>query len=621
MKWLYSGWAVVFTICLLTTLKVYDPYALQSLRLQTFDALQSLDEQKNSEEVTIINIGEKSLQQWGQWPWPRQNFAQLIHDIRQNNAGMIGMTVMFPEADRFGGDEVLASWLKGNGIILSQTPSTRGVRSSGPHIGTGTIGPTNPTQSLLEWPNLVTNIPILEEQAEGIGVLASALQPDLVTRTYPLAITVNEKIYPSFAIEMLRTFTQKPSYMLKTSEIGIQEFAVPPFDPIVTQPDGTAFIRFNNTFKEYEYVDINSLPDLTGKFVIIGVTAEGVQNPVPTPKGLMYPQQIQGHMLQNFIDGSNIQRNELSALYELLGALLGMILIGIAVYKLPLLWTAPISMLILGSEAYASVWFYTNHLVLMDATFPVISGFLVFTQSAFNNFYKQYKLRQQIKGQFGTYISPDYVDMIVKDPSLMKLGGERKEMSFLFADIVGFTPISEQYMKNDDPEGLVELINSFLDKMSNIVLANGGTIDKFMGDCIMAFWNAPIPCENHAEMAVKTAIEIELLGDELEKEMEKLGLPRVKFGTGVNTGTCIVGNMGAETRLDYSVVGDAVNLGARLEAETRKQDTPILISEFTYMQLTDIACLKLDEVTVKGKEEPVKIYAPLINNEIRKLYK
>jgi len=211
--------------------------------------------------------------------------------------------------------------------------------------------------------------------------------------------------------------------------------------------------------------------------------------------------------------------------------------------------------------------------------------------------------------------------MLVKDPSLMKLGGERKEMSFLFADIVGFTPISEQYMKNDDPEGLVELINSFLDKMTNIVLANGGTIDKFMGDCIMAFWNAPVPCENHAEMAVKTAIEIELLGDELEKEMQELGLPRVKFGTGVNTGTCIVGNMGAETRLDYSVVGDAVNLGARLEAETRKQDTPILISEYTYNKTTNFPCIELDEVTVKGKEEPVKIYAPLIQDKVRKLYK
>ena len=626
MKLFYSGWAVVATILLLTVIKVVDPTPLQSLRLQTFDALQNLDEVKQSNEVVIINIGEKSLQQWGQWPWPRQNFAQLIHDIRQKNGGMIGLTVMFPEADRFGGDEVLASWIKGNGVILSQTPSSRGVRSSGPHIGTGTIGPLPAQDFLLSWPNLVTNIPTLEQHAEGIGVLASAPQPDLVTRTYPLAIGVEGKIYPSLAIELLRTYTQKPSYMLKTSELGIQEFAVPPFEPIVTQTDGTAFIRFNNTFEEVEYVDINSLPDLKGKFVLVGVSAEGIQNPVPTPKGNMYPQQIQGHMLQNFVDGSNITRNELSPFIELLVAFMGMVLIGFAVYKLPLVWTAPISMLILGTEAYASVWFYTHKLMLIDATFPVISGFLVFTHSAFNNFYKQYRLRQQIKGQFSKYISPDYVDMLVKDPSLMKLGGERREMSFLFADIVGFTPISEKYMKEDDPEGLVDLINNFLDRMTKIILANGGTIDKYMGDCIMAFWNAPIPCDNHADMALKSAIEIELLGDELEKEMEKLGLPRVKFGTGINTGTCIVGNMGSESRLDYSVIGDAVNLGARLEAETRKQDTPILFSEFTLKSFKDpkgIVYEKLGSVNVKGKEEPVKIYAPLINGESAKrlLYK
>ena len=626
MKLFYSGWAVVATILLLTVIKVVDPTPLQSLRLQTFDALQNLDEVKQSNEVVIINIGEKSLQQWGQWPWPRQNFAQLIHDIRQKNGGMIGLTVMFPEADRFGGDEVLASWIKGNGVILSQTPSSRGVRSSGPHIGTGTIGPLPAQDFLLSWPNLVTNIPTLEQHAEGIGVLASAPQPDLVTRTYPLAIGVEGKIYPSLAIELLRTYTQKPSYMLKTSELGIQEFAVPPFEPIVTQTDGTAFIRFNNTFEEVEYVDINSLPDLKGKFVLVGVSAEGIQNPVPTPKGNMYPQQIQGHMLQNFVDGSNITRNELSPFIELLVAFVGMVLIGFAVYKLPLVWTAPISMLILGTEAYASVWFYTHKLMLIDATFPVISGFLVFTHSAFNNFYKQYRLRQQIKGQFSKYISPDYVDMLVKDPSLMKLGGERREMSFLFADIVGFTPISEKYMKEDDPEGLVDLINNFLDRMTKIILANGGTIDKYMGDCIMAFWNAPIPCDNHADMALKSAIEIELLGDELEKEMEKLGLPRVKFGTGINTGTCIVGNMGSESRLDYSVIGDAVNLGARLEAETRKQDTPILFSEFTLKSFKDpkgIVYEKLGSVNVKGKEEPVKIYAPLINGESAKrlLYK
>ena len=621
MKWVYSGYAVIVSILLLTALQVVDPTPIQNLRNQTFDAYQKLDEIKQSNEVVIINIGEKSLETLGQYPFPRTTYAQLIYDIRQKNQGIVGFTLMFPEADRFGGDEVFASWIKGNGIVLSQTPSTRGIKTTGPHIGTGVIGPTTAQDFLLTWPNLVTNIPELEAEALGIGVNASAPQPDFVTRTYPLAIGVEGKIYPSFAIEMLRVQTGKPSYMIKTTEIGINEFAVPPFDPIVTLPKGDAYIRYNNTFEEVEYTDINSLPNMGGKFVIVGVTAEGIANPVPTPRGNMYPQHIQAHMLQNFIDGSNIQRNQLSSLIELLCALCGMILIAIAVYKLPLLWTAPISLLILGGEAYGSVWLYQNKLQLVDATFPVLSGFLIFTQSAFNNFYKQYKLRQQIKGQFGTYISPDYVDMLVKDPSLMKLGGERKEMSFMFADIVGFTPISEKYMKADDPEGLVELINSFLDKMTKIVLKNGGTIDKFMGDCIMAFWNAPLPCENHAEMAVKTAIEIELLGDELEKEMEQRGLPRVKFGTGVNTGTCIVGNMGAETRLDYSVVGDAVNLGARLEAQTRAEDTPIIVSEYTYLQCNDIAFSNIGEVTVKGKEEPVRMYAPLFDGKIRKLYK
>jgi len=621
MKWVYSSYAVIVSILLLTALQVVDPTPIQNLRNQTFDAYQKLDEIKQSNEVVIINIGEKSLETLGQYPFPRTTYAQLIYDIRQKNQGIVGFTLMFPEADRFGGDQVFASWIKGNGIVLSQTPSTRGIKTTGPHIGTGVIGPTTAQDFLLTWPNLVTNIPELEAEALGIGVNASAPQPDFVTRTYPLAIGVEGKIYPSFAIEMLRVQTGKPSYMIKTTEIGINEFAVPPFDPIVTLPKGDAYIRYNNTFEEVEYTDINSLPNMGGKFVIVGVTAEGIANPVPTPRGNMYPQHIQAHMLQNFIDGSNIQRSQLSSLIELLCALCGMILIALAVYKLPLLWTAPISLLILGGEAYGSVWLYQNKLQLVDATFPVLSGFLVFTQSAFNNFYKQYKLRQQIKGQFGTYISPDYVDMLVKDPSLMKLGGERKEMSFMFADIVGFTPISEKYMKADDPEGLVELINSFLDKMTKIVLKNGGTIDKFMGDCIMAFWNAPLPCENHAEMAVKTAIEIELLGDELEKEMEERGLPRVKFGTGVNTGTCIVGNMGAETRLDYSVVGDAVNLGARLEAQTRAEDTPIIVSEYTYMECPNIAFGNIGEVTVKGKVDPVKMYAPLFDGEIRKLYK
>jgi len=296
------------------------------------------------------------------------------------------------------------------------------------------------------------------------------------------------------------------------------------------------------------------------------------------------------------------------------------LLLLLSVYYLPIWLSAVlfggsvVGVVAVGFEAFASG-------LLIDFSYPLVVFILLFSHSSFNNFYINFKLKQQIQSQFGNYISPEYVDMIVKDPSLMKLGGERKEMSFMFADIVGFTPISEKYMKEDNPEGLVELINEFLDKMTKIVLKNGGTIDKYMGDCIMAFWNAPIPCENHAELAVKTSIEIELLGDELEEKMKDMGLPRVKFGTGVNTGTCIVGNMGSESRMDYSVVGDAVNLGARLEAQTRQEDTPIIVSEYSYLQCTDIPFSVLGEVKVKGKEEPVKMYAPLINGEVRKLYK
>jgi adenylate cyclase len=203
------------------------------------------------------------------------------------------------------------------------------------------------------------------------------------------------------------------------------------------------------------------------------------------------------------------------------------------------------------------------------------------------------------------------VDMLANDPSLMKLGGERKEMTFLFMDICGFTPISEHYKNNDDPEGLVNLINEYLNEMTNIILHNGGTIDKYMGDCIMAFWNAPLPCENHAEMAVKSAIEIEEKTNELKKKYESRGLPPINVGTGINTGDCIVGNMGSESRFDYSVIGDAVNLAARLEATAAREDYvdfKTIYSSHTMEQLIDIKSRPIGKIKVKGKDELIEIY-------------
>ena len=613
---LTSIWSCIIVLIGLVSLRIYDPSIVEQLRVINFDYYQKSEELVQNESIVLIDIGEKSLETFGQWPFPRQQFAQLISDLRNSNAGIIGFTTMFADVDRFGGDEVFASWIKDNGIVLASTSSSKGLESIAPHVGTATLGNGDANTFAYKYKSVVNNI--FSKSSDGAGMLSSSPEVDGSVRRIPLVISVENKLYPSFGMEVVRVMADKKSYTMKVEETGIENMRIPPYEPVVTDYSGSIYVDWTNTFERYQYGDV--LPNLEGKTVIIGVTAEGISPLVTTPMGLKYPHDIQASVIHTLTGGKQISRPQ----WVLLGEVSLMFFVGLllllSVYHLPIWLSAFVfvgsvfGVVAVGFEVFA-------YGMLIDFSFALMLLTLLFSHSSFNNFYIQFKLKQQIKGQFGNYISPEYVEMIVKDPSLMKLGGERKEMSFMFADIVGFTPISERYMKDDDPEGLVELINEFLDKMTKIVLKNGGTIDKYMGDCIMAFWNAPIFCPNHAEMAVKTSIEIELLGDELEDKMKDMGLPRVKFGTGVNTGICIVGNMGSESRMDYSVVGDAVNLGARLEAQTRQEDTPIIVSEYSYLQCSDIPMSVLGEVKVKGKEEPVKMYAPIINGEVRKLYK
>jgi adenylate cyclase len=573
-----------------------------------------------STDVVILNIGEGTLAKEGQYPFPRGHYARMISDLLNANAGVTGFTIIFAEPDRFNQDNVFISWAsEPSAVVLPQMLSNKGLTTEARRENIVTSGDGDPLNWTDTYAGIASNIPELEKVVRGVGTVNVTPSSDGLVRKVPLITQSGGKVYSSFPIEVIRSINNTKGYTIKVSkDLGVDSLYIHPRE-FKTERDGSIWVNWDKTFTEYEW-GVDTLPDLQGKTVVIGLTAEGLSNPVPTANGPTYPHHLQAQLIQSLLNqtygetNSQIKRPYWADLAEISLALVGsLVLIG-AVYYLPL---ALSFVFVVGtgfSSYFVADWLWTSSTVLLDWTFVSILYIILALQVYGNNFWIQFKLREQIKGQFGTYLSPDMVNMLCKDPSLLKLGGERKEMTFLFMDICGFTPISEFYKNKDDPEGLVELVNEFLDAMTKIIQANGGTIDKYMGDCIMAFWNAPLECKNHAEMAVKSALEIEEKTNELKKVYESRGLPDINVGTGVNTGTCIVGNMGSETRFDYSVIGDSVNLAARLEATAARHEYieyKTIISSFTMEQLPPhMICKKIGDIKVKGKEETIEIYSP-----------
>ena len=612
MKYLTTVWTTLAIILFGVLIRISDPALLEQTRLNTFDQYINSLPVQDSEQVVLVNIGEESLGVYGQYPFPRQQYAQLISDLRNANAGLIGFTIMFPESDRFKGDEVFASWVKDNGIILAQDADNSGRSAKAPYVGTATFGTGDPLDHVIRYKGLVTNIPEIETGAWGHGLINGMPEVDGMVRRIPLLSQINNELYPSFALETIRVLNEKKSYTIKVSDIGLESIVLRPFE-IPTGTNGSIWINPKYRFQDIEY-NSEPFPDLQGKTVLIGLTAKGISSQIPTPQGLMSAHQIQASAIQTIMNQDQITRPVWADIVEIGLSLIGALLIVVGIYYLPVWASAVVFFAVVGLSVFGALFVWNGWGILLDLSYPLILYIISFTSGAFNNFYKQFMLRQQIKKQFGTYLSPDMVEQLQKNPELLTLGGERREMSFLFMDIVGFTPISEHYKNKNDPEGLVELVNEFLDAMTKIILSNGGTIDKYMGDCIMAFWNAPLPCENHAEMAVKSAIEIEKKTNELKRIYKDRNLPDINVGTGINTGNCIVGNMGSESRFDYSVIGDAVNLAARLEAKAARHEYleyKTIISSFTKDQLPPgYHCKQIGDINVKGKDEVITIYAP-----------
>ena len=577
-------------------LLIWNPYPFKILELSTFDYLMSKSPTIQNENILLVDLDEEIVEAYGGYPLPRSLFASMI----ENTEGVSGLTLLMPDPDLRDNrnDYKLASAMSVRPTVLAYTASTQATES-GPHVGTAQLG-ENPLPWLLNYPGILRQLPVLQLNAGGVGLINSSPELDGVVRRMPVAVGSEDKIYPSFALEMLRLAVGDPSYQIKTNESGVEWLRIPSYPTVTTDANARIWIQQNVKFYRQTAAEYMKNP-IPAPFVIFGVTAEGVTNPVPTAQGAVYPHEIQANVLHSLIEGNSPSIPTWNVAVELGAALLALLLLWATASRIWL--SLPILIITIGGLIYFTLEMWKSS-YLVDVSGTILVGFLFWSIITFRNFITQFLLRLQIKQQFGTYVSPALVKKLQDDPTLLRLGGETKRLTFLFSDIRGFTPISEKYQK--DPQGLTHLINRFLDNQTEIILKHEGTIDKYMGDCIMAFWNAPLDVEEQERKATECAIEMRIALGELNEKLREEGLDEINTGAGINTGPCVVGNFGSSTRFDYSVLGDAVNLAARLESSCKEYDADLIISEHSLVDGFDYEFLA--EVTVKGKTEPVKIY-------------
>ena len=607
--YLTSTWAAAISVCLLLTLYVVNPSPIQKLQLNTFDHFITSLEKKQSEEIVIVNFGEQSVKQFGQWPFDRRDIAKTIDKLKEHEAAVIVAPILFSEKDRAGGDDELAISL--GGVVIAQTPTTQNVPPDTVRRGFAAIGPVDPASYVYRWSGGLRPISKLAESAEGVGVLATIPEVDGVVRRVPLLVNIAGNLYPSLPLETLRVAAGDPSYQIKTGDAGPEFVRIPAFPAVPVDERGRVWATWNTKFEELEATEIDDR--VKGKIVVLGLTIEGVGGIIATPVGEKWAHLIQASTLQTLIDGTSIARLSSARLLEGI-LILGMLVLFLyTVPKLSVKMTVPFYALFVAGVAYGSYYLFQTQLQLWDPSYLILSGSIVFAHLIFNNFAREFRLKQQIKKQFGTYLSPALVEKLQKNPELLKLGGETRELSIMFTDVRGFTTISEHY--GADVQGLTQIMNRYMTAMTAKILENEGTLDKYIGDAQMAFWNAPLDDANHAKHAVKTALE--MLGDleRFNKEISQEGVPPFGMGLGINTGSVVVGNMGSAQRFDYTCLGDTVNLASRLEGQSKPYHVKMVIGPETYEYVKDeYLCLELDCLAVKGKTKGVNIYTIVEKN-------
>jgi adenylate cyclase len=651
-RWLNRriGYARLACLALLVgfaVLRSLDPAPVEELRVRTFDAFQRVDpRKKTARPVTIIDIDDKSLEKLGQWPWPRTRLAQLVTELTRLGAVVIAFDVVFSEPDRLNpefvaetfpnldedtraklkalpsNDQIFAAAIAASRVVLGESGSPdelSAIDKTLPVTGLAMLG-EEPQRFMFEFPGLLRNTRVLEHAAAGRGLFTIRPERDGIVRRVPMIMLAQGQTMPSLSFEMLRVATGSGTILIKAEKAGIKSLGIKNFQ-LPTDRNGQLWVHYARNDASIYVPAINVLektvaPEMiAGKLVLIGTSAVGLNDIKTTPVSRAMPGvEIHAQVLESALTGEVISQPFYGIAIEFATALLfGMLVIAIA----PLF--GPVTLVALGA-AFATTligtswYFYSQHRLLIDFTYPLLSTTAIYLTLIFSSFVREQAQRKQIRTAFSQYMSPALVAQLALSPEKLVLGGEEREMTIMFSDMRGFTSISETY--KNDPQGLTALMNRFLTPLTNAILDRNGTIDKYMGDAIMAFWNAPLDDKQHQLNACEAALVMLERVDELNQarmaEAEEEGRPFIPLnvGVGLNTGTCVVGNMGSDMRFDYSVFGDSVNLASRLEGQSKEYGFPIIVGSTTALAVKDrFAILELDFIMVKGKKEPEVIYA------------
>ena len=565
---------------------VFQSTPTEILKLKIFDAL--VTEQEPSGNFVILNITEEDVEREGGWPFPRQRLAQIQVDLINEGAIGIGWVISFPQPDRMGGDEVFAEALGYSPSVIAMFEDGKGNFPSSP--GTVVMGDDN--GGILS-SGVKQNLPLLANNTL-TGLAIAPTDVDQLVRRIPLLVkTPNNEWMPSFGTQIYKALFGVKTYIIKTNDNGIEEISIRGIPPIKTDSLGRKWISWVDT----PQTDLKEM-DVAGRFVFVGVTANGVMPQVATPVGLLEPHKIQAALSESILIQNSPQVPDWHLAAEILIFAIFVSLTWLVINFLGITKGVSMAVILLSTAALLEV-FSVQKGYLIDFSWTFISQFIAGAIAFYLNYRKQFKLRLQIKKQFEHYLDPRQVKQLQDNPELLKLGGEKKYCTFLFTDLRGFTSLSEKI----SPEEVTDIMNKTLTVQVNAVQKLHGMTDKFIGDAGMFIFGAPLDLEDHETKAVQAAIDIQ----EGIAELNKTLFTPVEIGVGIQSGEAVIGNMGSDTRFDYSAIGDPVNTAARLESATKEVGVNILIGQETAKNCK-LVLKSLKPIKVKGKQESLKIY-------------